>query len=133
MVLPGVQALFGFQLIAVFSAGFTEQLSKGEQRVHVAAIGCVVLAIALVMAPAALHRQAEPHTVSLEFIDLSSRLLMWSMPALAAGVCLDVYLVSRIALGSRPAALCLAGALLLAIVLLWFVMPRWRRNRRAVR
>src|SRR5438445_33623 len=31
MVLPGIQALFGFQLIAVFNQGFGEKLSHGAQ------------------------------------------------------------------------------------------------------
>jgi hypothetical protein len=31
MVLPGIQALFGFQLIAVFNEGFAEKLSSNEQ------------------------------------------------------------------------------------------------------
>jgi hypothetical protein len=32
MVLPGIQALFGFQLIAVFSPGFEQKLTLAEQR-----------------------------------------------------------------------------------------------------
>ena len=32
MVLPGIQALFGFQLVAVFNQSFGEKLSSGEQR-----------------------------------------------------------------------------------------------------
>ena len=31
-VLPGIQALFGFQLIAVFNTGFASKLSAAEQR-----------------------------------------------------------------------------------------------------
>src|ERR1700754_2643659 len=77
MVLPGIQALFGFQLVAVFSNGFAA-LSASEQRLPLAAILCVVLSVALVMAPAALHRRREPRSVSRRFIELSSRLLMWS-------------------------------------------------------
>ena len=34
MVLPGIQTLFGFQLIAVFNQGFKMSLSEGEQFVH---------------------------------------------------------------------------------------------------
>src|SRR5205809_1173698 len=79
MVLPGIQALFGFQLVAVFSQGFTERVTANEQRLHLAAILCVSLAVALVMAPAALHRQTEPRGVSKRFLDISSHLLMWSM------------------------------------------------------
>ena len=38
MVLPGIQALFGFQLIAVFNQGFGEKLSHGQQVLHLVAI-----------------------------------------------------------------------------------------------
>ena len=31
MVLPGIQALFGFQLIVVFNSGFDQKLSATEQ------------------------------------------------------------------------------------------------------
>ena len=52
MVLPGVQALFGFQLIAVFNAGFSDKLSHAEQCVHLLALALVVVAGALIMSPA---------------------------------------------------------------------------------
>src|SRR5438105_15563789 len=67
-VVPGMQALFGFQLIAVFSTVFEQKLSSVEQFVHLAAIVLVTIAIVLVMAPAALHRQTEPRSVSKRFI-----------------------------------------------------------------
>src|SRR5216683_301777 len=38
MVLPGIQALFGFQLVVVFSPGFSEKLTRPEQLVHFTAI-----------------------------------------------------------------------------------------------
>src|SRR5256885_462626 len=100
-VVPGMQALFGFQLIAVFSQGFDRQLSSIEKLVHLGAIMLVTIAIALVMAPAALHRQTEPRSVSKRFITISSRLLMASMAPLAVGICLDVYLVARVIAGSQ--------------------------------
>ena len=48
MVLPGIQALFGFQLIAVFNSTFRERLSSTEQFFHLAAIGLVATAVAMV-------------------------------------------------------------------------------------
>jgi hypothetical protein len=57
MVLPGIQALFGFQLIAVFNERFVEDLTQLERYLHFAAIGLVAVAIALIMTPAALHRR----------------------------------------------------------------------------
>jgi Family of unknown function (DUF6328) len=130
MVLPGIQALFGFQLIAVFNQGFAERLSKPEQEVHLAALVLVVVAVALVMAPAAMHRQREPDSVSDQFLAISSRLLLWSMLPLAAGICLDVYLVSRMILDSSSAAGALAGVLFAVFMGLWFVFPRRRVLRR---
>ena len=126
MVLPGIQALFGFQLIAVLSAGFSEKLSPGEQRFHLLAIVLVVFSIALVMTPAALHRQREPRSVSQRFVDVSSYLLLWSMAPLGVGICADVYLVARVILHSTAVAGALAGGLLLIILGLWFGLPRKR-------
>ena len=48
MVLPGIQALFGFQLIAVFNGKFWE-LSDGHRMLHLTAIALVAVSIALVM------------------------------------------------------------------------------------
>ena len=62
MVLPGIQALFGFQMIAVFNQRFRE-LPGSLQIVHLAATGLVALAAGLVMTPAAYHRTAEPFKV----------------------------------------------------------------------
>ena len=115
MVLPGIQALFGFQMIAVLSPGFSQKLSPGEQHLHLLAM------------PAALHRQREPRSVSLRFIVVSSHLLLWGMVPLGVGICADVYLVARVILGSSAAAGVLAGGLLLIILGLWFGLPRRRR------
>src|SRR6185503_74729 len=129
-VVPGMQALFGFQLIAVFSDIFREQLSSLERMLHLAAIVLVTIAVILVMAPAALHRQAEPMSVSRRFITVSSRLLMASMAPLAAGICVDVYIVARLIAGSPSIAAPIAICLLAVFVALWWIMPRAVRGRR---
>jgi hypothetical protein len=56
--------LDGFQLIAIFDATFHEKLSQAQQLLHLAATVLVTVSIALVTAPAALHRQTERHSVS---------------------------------------------------------------------
>jgi hypothetical protein len=72
MVLPGIQALFGFQTVAVFNDRF-EELPRYAQACHVTALALVVCAIALVMLPAAYHRLAQPDRVTLHTIKLGSR------------------------------------------------------------
>jgi uncharacterized protein DUF6328 len=123
-VVPGMQALFGFQLIAVFNAGFREILTSTERMLHLAAIVLVTIAIVLVMAPAALHRQTEPMAVSQRFITISSRLLMASMVPLTAGFCLDVYVVSRVIVGTRAVAALIAALLLGVFIVFWYLLPR---------
>jgi len=132
-VVPGMQALFGFQLIAVFSTAFKEDLSPTERVIHLAALLLVAIAIALVMAPAALHRQSEPMSVSRGFIATSSRLLMASMVPLALGICLDVYLIARVILGSITGAEIVSVLLLGVFLVFWRLIPQRARRRRRSR
>jgi hypothetical protein len=127
MVLPGIQALFGFQLIVVFNPSFAEKLGLFEQRLHLLAIALVAVAIALVMTPAAYHRQRGPREVTGRFIALSSRLLLWGMLPLAVSLSLDLYLVGRMIVAPLAAG-CLAGTAFAIFVYLWFVMPRTGRR-----
>jgi uncharacterized membrane protein len=96
VVLPGIQALFGFQLIAAFNERF-RQLSEGEQLIHFTAIMLVAIAIALIMTPA-YHRLAEQATVSMFFVRLASWLIAAAMVPLMIGLTLEVYLLG----GTRP-------------------------------
>lgn len=129
MVLPGVQALFGFQLIAVFNQGFSERLSHAEQLVHLVAIVLTVLAMALVMTPAALHRQAEPKQVSERFVWLGSHLVLASMFPLAIAVGLDCYVVASLIVKDDALAAAVALAIVLLFAALWLFLP-WREGRR---
>lgn len=126
MVLPGIQALLGFQLIAVFDMDFAERLTRGEQRLHLAAIGLVALAVALVLTPVALHRQTNPRAVTERFLHVASRLLVASMLPLAFAIAAEVYIVARLILGTGVAAAAVSGATLVLFLLFWFVLPRTR-------
>lgn len=124
MVLPGIQALFGFQLIAVFNSTFRENLSSTEQYFHLAAVGLVAVAVALVMAPAALHRQTNPQAVTQDFLTIATRLLLLSMFPLMLGISFDFYLVARLILNNTLLSLLLATLLLCVFSTLWFLFPR---------
>jgi hypothetical protein len=131
MVLPGIQALFGFQLIAVFNEGFDEKLSGVGQMVHLVAIILTTLSMALVMTPAALHRQAEPKEVSERFLWLASNMVLAGMVPLAVAVGLDSYVVASIVLESELLATVLGVVLMLVFVSLWLVLPRREHRRHA--
>jgi uncharacterized protein DUF6328 len=92
VVLPGVQALLGFQLISVISQSF-EKLPASSKLGHAVSLGCVTLAVILLMAPAAYHRivfsgldTEEVHSVVSWFVTCAT------MP-LACGLAGDVYVV----------------------------------------
>jgi hypothetical protein len=128
MVLPGIQALFGFQMIAVFNESFSK-LSHDAKVVHLTATALTTLAIALSMAPAAFHRIIEPDHVSSRLVKVCTCLLAWGMAPLALAIALDMYLVTRIAFKDSPADWILgatAGAVLLG---LWFCWPLLQKSR----
>ena len=131
MVLPGIQALFGFQLIAVFNQGFGEKLSDAGQLVHLLAIVLTTLSMALVMTPAALHRQAEPKEVSERFLWLASNMVLAGMVPLAVAVGLDSYVVASIVLDSEALAIVLGVVLMAVFAWLWLLLPRREHRRHA--
>jgi hypothetical protein len=129
MVLPGIQALFGFQLIAVFNQRFAADLPSSQQVIHLIALLLTAISAALIMTPAAYHRQAERGQVSRYFIRLSSRLLTLAMAPLMAGICLDAFVVADLILGGALAAAVVAAGLFCLFSSLWFVFPSLRARR----
>jgi hypothetical protein len=131
MVLPGVQALFGFQLVAVYSTPFAERLTSGEQRLHLLALALVAISGALIMTPAAYHRQTSPRQASERFLVLGGRLLLCSMLPLMLGIGLDFYLIARVILGEPSTAALAAAGLVTFFTSCWFGLPRMSRRRRS--
>ena len=131
MVLPGIQVLFGFQLVSVFSDRF-HRLAAPMQELHLAAFGLVAIAIAMIMTPAAFHRQRNPDGVDQEFLRVSSSLLVASMAALAVAIALEVFVVAGMVVAT-PVAAALAAVLFAFLAMLWFVLPRSRALRRMLR
>jgi hypothetical protein len=127
MVIPGVQALFGFQTMAVFNQRFTE-LPDAAVRAYLAGLAFLAVSIALLMAPAAFHRMSERGQVSRALINLSSRLLAWGMVPLMLGIVLDVFVVTLAALDESRTAAAGGLAALVLFTLLWFVLPAFRRR-----
>ena len=129
MVLPGIQALFGFQLIAVFSEGFRHAIGHAGRILHMAAIVCVAVAIALVMAPAALHRRTDPRSISERYLATCSRLILASMLPLATAIVIETYLVAATLLQQRAPAIACAAGLGLVFAAFWWGLPHARRPR----
>ncbi|MBI2769808.1 MAG: hypothetical protein HYX47_09305 [Burkholderiales bacterium] len=129
-VVPGVQALFGFQFIAIFSERFAD-LASLEQCLHLFAVLLVAAACALVMGPAAFHRQVGQQEVSLRFLRVTSAMVQAALGSLMVAVALEVYVVSTLVVDSRWIPLLIGAAAAVPFLLAWFVFPMRSRARRA--
>jgi hypothetical protein len=127
MVLPGIQALFGFQLIAIFNNGF-HSLAPPEQLLHLIALLLVVLAIALIMTPASYHRIAQRGTVSRSFVEIASCLLAVAMFPLMIGISIDLFLVARLILNNVTLSAGIAAVSAIVFSGLWYVFP-WTKKK----
>jgi hypothetical protein len=129
MVIPGVQAIFGFQTLAVFNNRFSELPAHGTAA-YVLGLGLMALAIALLMTPAAYHRIAERGQVSRRLVNLASGFVTAGMIPLMLGLALDVFVVLLAA--TEDATVATACGVVSAVVFcgLWFGMPLALRVRR---
>jgi len=129
MVLPGVQALFGFQLIAIFNSTF-QSLTFSWQVTHLAALLCCAAAMALVMTPAAYHRIAMRGRISTRFTKLASRMIAIAMAPLALSIGLDSIVVVQMVVNNIWVAAAIGLGLTMLFAILWFAWPLMAAGRK---
>jgi hypothetical protein len=129
-ILPGAQALLGFQLAVVLTQGF-DTLPAPEKLAHAAALLLVALTIILLMTPAAMHRITYAGEESQHLLKVGSRFVVGSTLPLAAALALDTFVVCTKALGSHVLALALSGATVVVLLSLWWLYPLAARSHRA--
>jgi hypothetical protein len=130
VILPGCQALLGFQFIAMLTHAFDE-LPADAKIMHAAALCLVTIATILLMTPAALHRQSFGGDDSERFLRLGSAFVIAASLPLALGIAADVYVVFLKITHSTAIAIAAGLTLLLAMLLLWYLYPMSLRARRA--
>jgi hypothetical protein len=129
VILPGAQALLGFQLVIVLS-GMFEKLPVGSRVIHGLALLAVALAVMLLMTPAALHRIVWSGEDSEILLTTGSALTTTALLPLALGMGGDAYVVLARITGMANGAAIAAGCVLLALLGCWYAWPfadRWRR------
>jgi len=90
---------------------------------HVAAMFLTLVALLMLLTPAAYHRQAESGWVSQGFVNLSSRLITGATPLFALGMTIDFYLLVRAVNEDTSVAVALALAILAVTLVLWYAIP----------
>ena len=126
VLLPGAQALLGFQLAVMLTDGFS-RLPRTSTILHVLALCCMALAIILLMAPAAFHRIAYGGENTESFHRLGSALVLAAAAPLAGGIVLDLYVAVEKALASPLAGILAAAAAGCVLAGLWLAAPLWLR------
>jgi Family of unknown function (DUF6328) len=127
VLLPGAQALFGFQMAVLLTQTF-DALPSSSKVIHAVALCCIAIAIILLMAPAAFHRITFHGKNTESFHRIGSRFVIASAVPLAAGITADLYVAVTKALYSAVAGAILAAATAALLITLWFVRPLIHRN-----
>lgn len=126
VVLPGAQALLGFQFASLLMEGF-EKLPPSSKYVHFISLSLIALAIILMMTPAAYHRLVEKGEQTEHVHRFASRMLLASMIPLALGITGDLYVVARKISESDGFALTISLLTLALFYGLWFGYTLYRR------
>jgi Family of unknown function (DUF6328) len=106
----------------VFTEGF-RSLDAVQRLLHFTSLLATLIAIGLIMSPAAHHRLAEEWAATARFMRISSRLIALAMIALMIALTIEIVVISDFLFGS----VLLDSAFALAIVVffggLWFCWP----------
>ena len=128
VVLPGAQAMLGFQFITMLMHGF-DTLPASSKDVHLLCLGLIAITVMLLIAPAAFHRIAEDGEDSERLVRVSSRLILAALVFLAMGMSGDLFVVARKITGSDGFGGIVSVAMLLLFLGLWFGYTAFRRAR----
>jgi hypothetical protein len=128
VILPGAQALLGFQLIVMMTRPFDE-LPASVQRIHLLALMSLVLAVVLLIAPAAVHRVAFGGRDSAQMHQLGSRIVALALLPLICAIACDVGVALYKLQGGGwipPLGALLSAGLLIGLWFVWPLFLRWR-------
>jgi MFS family permease len=128
IILPGVQALLGFQFAAYLMGGF-EKLPPSAKAVNTASLLLLVAAMILLMMPAPYHRLAEHGENTERFERVAAFLILTALVPLALGVAGDVYVVVTAVWHGTGLAAGIAGFCAFLMAAVWFGVPLAARLR----
>ncbi len=126
VVLPGAQALLGFQFVTMLMEGF-DKLPRPLQWLHLASLACNAVAIVLLVTPAAWHRIVERGEENERVHRIASGMIVAALVPIALGLSGDFFVVVYKVTSSPAIAAGLSAAVLALFAALWFALPLGRR------
>jgi hypothetical protein len=128
VIIPGGQALLGFQFIAMLTSGF-DRLPQSVKAVHALALCLVAINVILLMTPAALHRLSFNGEDSRTFLRMGSALVIAAPGFLAAGIAAETFVVLHKVSGNSGWAAMAALTSFVTLIGLWYAIPVRLRRR----
>jgi Family of unknown function (DUF6328) len=129
VVLPGAQALLGFQFILILMESF-ERLPTASKYAHLASLALVGLAVILLITPAAYHRLVEQGEETEHFHRFASNMVVVALIPLSLGMCGDFYVVLQKVTGAQTFSIVASLLMLCFLYVLWFGLPLYARAAR---
>ena len=131
VILPGAQALLGFQFVVTLTKSFGD-LPEGHRVLHFCALAAIAVSIVLLIAPAAIHRITFRGRDTAQFHTIGSRLVTAALLPLSLGIAADVYVATEKMIGIPAISAAAAGSALVFLLILWYAVPLALRPRRAL-
>jgi hypothetical protein len=128
VVLPGAQALFGFQFAAVLTESFAH-LPAALKDVHLGSLSVVAAAVIMLIAPAAYHRIAAAGNAEEGVLRYAVRLMLPAQGLLALGLVGDAYITMRMIFEPPIVAISVAIIALMMFATLLYAVPLVARGR----
>ncbi|MHB1205682.1 MAG: DUF6328 family protein [Rhodospirillaceae bacterium] len=129
MILPGVQALLGFQFTAFLTTGF-DRLPDFAKHIHFAGMCALSLSAILLMAPAAYHRIAAGGEDRADVDRFAVWMVLGSMVPLGLGLAADLALALGAVAGWRGWEIPVSIVMIAPLFMLWFGYPGLIKARR---
>jgi hypothetical protein len=122
VILPGVQALLGFQLVVMMAHAF-DGLPTAVRIVHLVALVALTLSMILLIAPAAIHRIGFQGRDDPRFHHLASLLIAFALAPLSIAICCDFFTALTRLFAASDIAVGGAATALVTLIGLWYVWP----------
>jgi len=127
VILPGAQALLGFQFAAMLTDRF-DRLPELSRAIHVASLFLIAVAVVLLIAPAAYHRLAAHGEAREDVDEFGARSVLGALLPLALGLIGDLYVVAEMHFRSQALAIGLPVLAFILFLGLWAVLPLLARR-----
>src|SRR5436309_1148728 len=127
VVLPGVQVLFAFLLTVPFLNGFPK-MTLVQRDVYFVSFVCATIATMLLIAPTTYHRLLFRQGNKERILFDSNKLVIAGTVFLAPAMAAAVFVITDVLFHTVAAGIA-SGLAAGAFVVLWYVLPLYRRRR----